>query len=137
MRVNRSQLLVPAYQAPATLSQAAPVQNTWYTALNTTLNARILAFIVQIATTGEDLQVKVTLDGQTINGQVNITAVAGTDYHINFITGAGGLYLLGSTTNSQINRAFLIEGKSVKIEVRKVTANGAGNLNACVSYQKW
>ena len=38
------------------------------------------------------------------------------------------------TTSNLYQIPFIIEGKSVKVEVRKTTAAGAGNLTGIVAY---
>lgn len=130
----------PKHQADATLNQAAPVQNTWYTVLNTTANARIYMIEVGIATTGETLEVKLTIDGQTYTTPG--FACPADSY------AAGAWSFGGAATNRLVFRLMSgsdrcvmpyapIEGRSVKVEVRKTTAAGAGNLIGKVIYAKW
>jgi len=47
---------VMEHQPTATLTQAAPVQNTWYTILDTIANGRLIGVYFKVADTGEDLQ---------------------------------------------------------------------------------
>lgn len=133
----------PEYQAPATLNQANPVQNTWYTVLDTTLNCRIWAILIQIDTTGETLDVQITVDGQVIPSS-GAVCVAGNAYEICFgYSGALGVLPIDNLVPFDVGspfsryRAYLIEGRSVKVEVRKTTAAGAGNLRAEVQYSTW
>lgn len=129
-------LPVPEYQAAATLNQAAPVQNTYYTILDTTLHCRIWSVSVLIATTGEDLNLRITIDGEIIVG-TTLAAANDTNYYMRKRLNATGMaYTLDSTDYGSTN-AFQFEGRSVKIEVRKTTANGAGNLKGCVAYSKY
>ena len=129
--------LVFEHQPDAILNQAAPVQNTWYTVLEET-NVRVNMIAISIATTGEDLEVQITRDGEldvclagvTVNPAASHRAYLATyNYGNRTIVGASG-----GTQMAMINSFF--EARSVKIEVRKVTANGAGNLSAAVDWDK-
>jgi hypothetical protein len=122
------------YQAPAVLNQAAPVQDTWYTVLDTVSNARVYQAGMNVEDTDETLEVKVTLDGITI-GTVAIAATHSTAYYLYWvfdpITRTTKISL---STTFQHARSFLLEGHSVKVELRKTSANGAGNLTGIVMY---
>ena len=122
------------YQTPATLDQAAPVQNTWYTILDTTNNAIINGISVNVEDTDETIEVQLTIDGETLSGSV--AATHSTSYYVrhslNGILRIDGL-ALGTTDYAQY-RPYMIEGKSIKVETRKTTANGAGNLTGVVAY---
>lgn len=121
------------HQPDVTLDQASPVQNTWYTVLDTTRNCRLYSVSVLVATTGETLEVRITVDGVTITG--GIDATADTVYKAIWYFGtmvANQLYL----ATADPHHTFLLEGRSVKVEVRKTTANGTGNLKAKVTYAK-
>jgi hypothetical protein len=137
---SRQNVMLPAafinsvnfkHQADSILNQAAPVQNTWYTVLDTVVNARLIGLGILIADTGETLEVRLTVDGNIIIGSG--AAVAGTDYHAMVHTHATGTVLTFSSTDAP--RAFMLEGRSLKVEVRKTTAAGAGNLKACAAYE--
>lgn len=140
MRINGKASPVPTKQAPATLDQAAPVQNTWYTILSTTVNCRLETLGVYVATTGETLEVRATIDGQTIASS-GFAAAANTIYFIGRgIDVNGGLEKLAEATSANTifyGAAFLFEAKSIKVEVRKTTAAGAGNLKGIACYSKW
>jgi hypothetical protein len=119
------------YKGQNTLAQALPVQNTWYTVLGTTLNARIIDIYAYMSNaTAETLEVKVTIDGLTLVGTG--VSVAGTAYFAMWETGNTGFIF--STTAGVYSRAFLIEGRSVKIEIRKTTANDTATLYCSVRY---
>ena len=64
----QQRLIPPEYQTPATLNQAAPVQNTWYDILPTTTNVRVWKVAVAVEDTNETLQVQIIIDGETIEG---------------------------------------------------------------------
>lgn len=127
---------LPEMQEEVTLNQAAPVQNTYYTILDTTENCRVYSCVVRVDTTGENLQVRVTVDGQVFTSP-STGVGANTDFMVALgpTTTAGQAYkIMTAATNWG---AFIIEGRSVKIEVRKTTAAGAGNLKGNCRYGKW
>jgi len=119
----------------ATLNQAAPVQNTWYTVLDTTKDGYIHSIGFSVATTDEDLEVKLTVDGQTYTATQ--TAVAGTKYNIFMICTATSIYCGALTTDSPIGLYTELSFRSVKVEIRKTTANGTGNLQCAIFYAKY
>ena len=133
MRCCSKATIPPEHQPDATLTQAAPVQNTWYPILNTTKNCRIYRIFVSVADTNETLEVKITIDGNIISGSV--PATAGTSYYVYF-SGYGNALII-DTVDPIAAYAFLLEGRSIKVEVRKTTAAGAGTITARVKYAKW
>ena len=120
------------HQPDAELSQADPVQNTWYTILDTQENARIYCITVAVMTTDETLEARVTIDGQTLTGSVDATADAW--YFVEKSLLDAGLSL-GTAWMLAVHYAAL-EGRSVKVEVRKTTAAGTGTLMGRVIYAK-
>jgi len=121
-------------QADAVLVQAAPVQNTWYTVLNTQ-NARVLGIAYEVAATGETLEVRMTIDGRVFTPSQ--AAVAGTDYYIKKDHTADWGFALPPDVTQYINQlSFLFDCRSLKVEMRKTTANGVGALTCRVAYQK-
>lgn len=136
MKLEQTSRQIYEYQPPATLDQAAPVQNTWYTILNTTHNIQVLVIAVNIEDTNEDLEVQVTVDGETIAGY-GVTATHSTSYYAYFLPSAiSGIDQLSLANTSANIKHPLLTGKSVKIEVRKTTAAGAGNLTGIVIYEQ-
>jgi len=125
----------PEQQPDADLAQAAPVQNTWYTVLDTTPQARIQAIAVRVDSTGETVEVRLTIDGVTIEGSAALPA--DTTYYADVLTGLFSTTFVLTVTQQQTGRAFLIEGRNVKVEIRKTTAAGAGTLRGRVCYGKW
>lgn len=124
------------YQTPATLNQAAPVQNTWYTILDTTLYCRVWRIAVNVEDTNETLEVRITIDGEVIPSD-GYNATHSTDYHIVLMPDAINRtdeIEFTSETRMEYAQGFLIEGHSVKVEVRKTTAAGVGNLTGIVMY---
>jgi len=120
------------HQTDATLDQAAPAQNTWYTVLNTTINCRIISIAIKVADTGETLEIQLTVDGQVLT--VSQAAVANTWYNLLLDANNSSIYL--STADYMRQRAFLLEARSVKFEVRKTTAAGAGTISSRIMYAK-
>lgn len=128
----------PAHQTDAYISQAAAVQNTWYTLLDTKRNVRIAYNTVAIDVAGEDLEVEWTIDGQTYTAA--FSAVAGTLYHIYLAGDAQNpTWTIRSTTTptAVIWAGGFWECRSLKVRVRKTTAVGAGTLVARMVYAKW
>ena len=125
------------HQPDAVLDQAAPVQNTWYTILETT-NARINQIAISVAGTGEDLEVQITRDGELDTCIAAVSVAAGAIHRAYIMTYAtGSRTVIGSAATAylaMLNAPF--EARNVKIEVRKITANGAGNLQGSVDWDK-
>jgi len=123
---------IPEHQPDATLDQATPVQNTWYTVIDET-NARIYMANVTVQTLQETLHAKLTIDGNVYEDS-GIAGVAGDPYYLR-LNGIGGLW---DTTNLDtiLSGGGYVEGRAVKLEVRKTTANGTGNLQGRVTWAK-
>jgi len=123
---------------PARIDQAAPVQNTWYTVLDTTLNVIVYTISVRVETTGETLEARITADGNVYT--TSIAAVAATTYWIIAQHPEPNLPVTASDYSGVSCAAQYfthIEARSIKVEVRKTTAAGAGNLRARVNYGVW
>jgi len=125
-----------AYQPQASLSQPGAVQDTWYTILDTTEFVRLYGVYISISAANEDLATRITIDGQTIVG-VQANAAAGSNYKMSFYNYAPTAAISNDFTISA-DKGFdgtnSLDGKSVKIEVRKTTNNGAGTLTGVVMY---
>jgi hypothetical protein len=115
------------------LDQGTPVQNTWYTALDIAGSIRILSIKANVNTTGEDLELRLTIDG--IAATLTQTAAAFTTYFVSVNGNIANGFNLSTTQNEQV-RAFLIECRSLKIEVRKTTAAGVGNIQVRTIFQR-
>lgn len=126
------------HQNEAVLDQAAPAQNTWYPVLETTEMCRILTFTVAIETVNETLEVRITADGiPLISGGYVCTAGQNNVVLFALDRDNSAQLALGLNKSTNIYYSFLIEAKSLKAEVRKTTANGAGNLKGVVQYQTY
>lgn len=128
------QVIPPKHQADIAFSQAAPVQNTWYTALDTTLNVNLISVGIQVADTNETLESRLTIDGVVYSGTTQ-AAVAGTRYYL-FLLPGYSQWKMG-TTNLTCGYYTPLMSRSIKIEYRKTTAAGAGTISGVVVYQKW
>lgn len=129
------------YQAPATLNQATPVNGTWYEIGGTGYwatkkHVRIYGISVNIEDANEDIEVQITIDGETI-AALATTCTHSTNYYCRLYPDAIDRVDEIDMDSSAVwttYKSFVVEGKSVKIEVRKTSANGAGNLTAIVIY---
>ena len=118
----------------ATITQT-PVQNTWYTVLDTTSYVRILYIAVKQDNTdnvAKALEIRVTIDGNAISG-------AGTpgDNTWNYINLTPTVDTL-SYTAAIFNSSYYVEmrGHSVKVELRMTDAPGtAETLDGRVQYE--
>lgn len=124
-----------AHQPDAFLDQANPVSGTKYTVLNTTGNVRIISVTIIVVWTVQPtpLEIHVTIDGVTwTSDQVN--PVSWTAYHMENTDPASAGFDLNATGASQF-RAFLLEGRSVKIEA-ETTGGTVSQLMSRVKYAK-
>lgn len=127
----------PKLQPSAILNQANPVQNTWYTILDTTGDLEIFLVAIAIITTGETLECRLTIDGVIPNIISGLAAVAGTTYPVAIYHDHTGMWLDATVSNSLILRnGQTLRCRAFKAEVRKTTNAGAGNLRGAVSYSK-
>lgn len=112
---------VPLNQADAAISQANPVSDTVYPVLATTANVRIIGISANITwgvTQPTNLRVIVTVDGQTYTFTL-ANPVTATNYLAALrteLTAANQLLII-STSTPEVDRSFLLEGQSVKVDV--------------------
>jgi len=111
--------LPPVHQADAAISQVNPVSNQLYTVLATTTNVRIISIAAQVtwaAVQPTPLVVLVTIDGQVITHYVN-NPVSANPYEAivrPHLPENDQPMLSGFAETAR--RAFLYEGRSVKVE---------------------
>jgi len=132
--------LPPIHQPDAAISQANPVSAQYYTVLDTTPNVRIISISAKITwatTQPTPLDVLVTIDGNTIkHGFTN--PVSATNYHAVTDGAFAETSQPLSATNSGVNRSFLYEGRSVKVEARITWDTTQPTPLVCrVKYAKW
>ena len=128
--------IISEYQAPVALNQATPVQDTWYEILAATDNVRVYHIYVNVEDANETLDVRLTIDGEVLVGANACTESISYSMDIfgDAITRTDSLEFDKVPNDYVKMRAFMIEGKSVKVEVRKTTNAGAGNLTGIVMY---
>ena len=125
------------HQAQAYLPQANPVSGTKYTVLNTTDYVRIILIGVCVEWTVQPtpLEIHITVDGQALNFSVTDPPTATWYYPIfNAISADNAQPLTGTATEACV-RAFLLEGKSVKVEA-ETTGGTVQGLYCRVVYAK-
>lgn len=118
------------HQDLVNVSNAAAVQNTWYTVLDTTLNAKVYMIRFSVSVANEDLEVRLTIDGVTYVSS-KAAAVATTPYWVMF---DGGLTPSNGVTSLNLGIYEALECRSIKVEIRKTSNNGAGTLNTRIIY---
>lgn len=125
----------PEFQAQAALTQAAPVQNTYYTVLDVEGKGFLYAVAAGVDTADETLDVVITIDGVVITS-TGLACTAAADYNCYLYCDTSSeryetALVAQSPQNRQINLPFK---RSCKVEVRKTTAGGAGDLHGFVLY---
>jgi len=133
MKKSSRAVTIVTMQDAAVLNQVAPVQNTWYEVLAATRNVKVFMIATEVLTAGETIELRVTIDGVEFLGTEAQTA--DTAYQWNWepvVPIATSGLCLGVATTGMFG--LNMEGKSVTVEVRKITAAGAGNLQAIVVY---
>ncbi len=121
-------------QAPATLNQVA-ILDTWYPILAALAFCRVYEFIIRITTTGETLEIEVTIDGNV--KLVTVAAGANTSYVISLSQSANPATerLSATAVGADVYRkAFHFEGHSIAIRARKTTNVGGGSIQAVVEH---
>ena len=123
----------------ATLDQAPPVQNTWYTVLDTKKYVRLIFLSMKHDNTDASaltINMRVTVDGTVYTAAVDAAGNDNTVYYFYFDPTADAL--LSSTTLYNAGYYEDIRGNSVKVEVRMTGVPGtAEHLYAYVQYELW
>ena len=132
---------VPEHQADAYLSQYNPVSGQLYTVLDTTKNVRIIAANIKITwatTQPTPLELIITVDGQTLTFQVANPISIQAYYPIFDASVPPSSEILTTPNTISSNRAFLLEGRSVKVEARITWATTQPTPLVCrVKYAKY
>lgn len=127
------------YQAIAELDQDPPVADTYYTILDTTEKVRLLSIIcrqINDEAGAKNLQLKVTIDGVTIEGTA--AAFADNTWYAWFPTQTSEDWdkITYSGTGMEDHAELKLEAHSIKIEVRQTTAVGTNQkLDGRVRYE--
>jgi len=127
----------PEFQADAFLSQNDPVSGTKYIVLDTTKNVRIISIHAVCTWTVQptSLQIDITIDG--ILHTFKIAEPVSTTYYYGKLNPANEAIFQGlSPTVLAINRPFLLEARSVKVEA-SITGGTVQNLSARIKYAKY
>jgi len=119
-------------QPSVRISQAAPVQNTWYEVLAYTgVYTHIHGVGACVLVANETIEVEVTCDGVT-----SITALALTFGSIYMLRPA--VFQITVQNSFELvaagNMNLCLKGHNIRIRIRKTTALGAGNLQCKVVY---
>lgn len=138
MWTNRVYVFCPKHQADAVISQANPVSATLYEVLATTKNVRIIGFSV-VTTDGTTslLEVVVTIDGRTLIFLKNNPTSAIVYFPALYSDAAENAGLLAASADNSAAKAFLLEGRSVKIEARITWTVQPSPLGCRVKWAKW
>ena len=139
--IEKSPKYLFEYQAPATLTQAAPVQNTWYYILGTAAtpvkNVKIYKIAVSVATANETLELQGILDGETIAAMAKAATFGNIYFAFNRLNGSAltdNFELDDTVAANRYHAGLFLEAKEARIMVRKTTATGAGTLTGICQY---
>ncbi len=106
---------------------------TYYEILPETKVCRVYAIGVNIEDVNEDIRIQVTIDG-IVKMMSFGTFTHSTTYYIRKTQDPIGRTSGYWWSITPIPASFVLNGKSVKIEVTKYTANGTGNLTSVCEY---
>lgn len=125
------------HQPDIFVNTALPVINTWYTALAATSNVRLIGIYIYVATANESVEMRITVDGVVIDPTAGVAINFGAWYSGHLTSGQDELNIIAcATVEPTTYRAFMLEGKNVRVEYRKTTANGANPLYCMVKYAR-
>lgn len=105
------------------------MQDQWYTVLYTKVNVRLYSIVPIVWNIDEPIEVRITTKKRTITGNRNATPTTYYWTHMKMY-GEGLDFVTGD--KRLVGHNAPLEDPSVKVEIRKTTANGAGNLECCV-----
>lgn len=136
MKGDHKTFVVPLHQADAKLTETPPTSGTKYTVLAATGKVRIISIYAKVTWTvqPDPLEVHVTVDGQTLRFQ-KADPVSATNYYAVFAADSTQNWQVLQTTDEKA-RAFLLEGRSVKVEV-ETTGGTVSELACIVKYARW
>ena len=108
------------HQTDATLSQANPVSTTLYNVLPLTNNVRLISISTEVTwgvTQPTPLDVVITIDGVSVIF-TKTNPVSANGYECAFISPEASTQVMSSGGGYSGARAFLMEGRSVQVDVR-------------------
>jgi len=126
---------VPEHKPGAYLNQSSPVQNTWYTVLDTTKNVRIIHIGYRVNTTGETLEMRLTLDGNVFSNTINATA--GSWYYVALDSLSTTSLHINLVSEMMPNRTFSGGSPKRQTRIRKTTASGTGSIQVYAQYAQF
>lgn len=115
-------------------SQAAPVQNTWYTAVDLKGWHQLISLMISVATANEDLEWRLTSNGVTLDA-IGATCVAGTSYMGYLYPATAGELNCRIQSLTALDQPYLWQDLDLKIEFRKTTNTGAGTISWRIKYK--
>jgi hypothetical protein len=126
-------------QPIATLDQAPPVQNTWYTVLDTVKAGRLVYLSMKHDNTDNSaltINMRVTIDGVVLTAAADAAGTDNTAYY--FYVDPTADALLSTTTVFNAGYYEDLRGNSIKVEVRMTGVPGtAEHLYGYVQYELW
>lgn len=131
----------PTQRADAVISQANPVSTTLYEVLATTKNVRLIAIATNITwavTQPTPLEVVITIDGITlVYGKANPVSTSDYEPFMRSDMPEANNQLTDKNTYLPF-RPFMLEGKTVRVQVRVTWAVTQPTPLVCrVKYAKW
>lgn len=134
IRQSKAQRPCGAFKA-ASLTQANPVQNTWYTVAELRNVKFRNAINYSVATANETLEVKITVGSALLTATSSKAATAGSGYMAQMMPSqaAAGFWLYEEST---VHPQILYETDYLKVEIRKTTATGTGTISAAINYMQ-
>lgn len=126
------------HQSPMFINDASPISDTYETVLDTTTNVRILSIYLLsnwAVTQPTPITVKVTIDGITLTG-VQANPISGTYYYVSLNPNSTSVLDLTTDLLPGHYRAFLLEGRSIKVEAKIAWGVTQPSLACMVKYAK-
>jgi len=120
-------------------TQAGAVQNTWYPALNVR-NAEIDGLAIGVTVANEDLELRITVDGEIMIGTVSVNLAQWSNMQSIMIHAAPNMTLemaasaASAGLSYNFRAGFALKGQSILIEIRKTSAGGASALRVVGIY---
>ena len=128
----------PEHQADAFFQDSSPVSGTKYEVLAETEFVRVISIAAQVKWTVQPtpLEIYVTVDGQTLTATRNNPVDSSWYYIFHAANTGGGTLMTNTSLGYAAYKAFLLEGRSVKIEV-EITGGTVSLLKCVVKWAKW
>jgi len=129
----------PIHQTALARAEATPISNTLYEVLPTTRNVRLIgvaALSTWAVTQPTPLEVIIEIDGVTLTfSQIN--PITATWYSCSMYSPSNVAEGLMTTTDYCIQRSFLLEGRTIRVQARIIWAITQPTLSCRVKYARW